>query len=415
MTNETILGADSLRILFWMRNVALLAATLIVLVARVGFHAELPLLLLAATGLAVLAANAVVFLRLRQSGRAGTRELFAHLAVDVVALSAALAVSGGPANPFVSFYLLPLVVSATVLGSRATWLLAIFELACYSALFPLSPESAHLNHAGHNMLNHVVGMWLAFLLLAGLIAYFVTAMGERLREQQRRLNEARESALRASQLVALGALAASTAHELGTPLNTMALLSDELKLLVPPEGRTTLETLSQQLSRCKATLANLSIAAGGAQRDDGPLRTVDRYLGDLVGKWKARHAGVAFQVDLDGPRPAPALTADGALTAAITNVLDNAAQASPARVDLRARWAAEWLTLEVLDYGPGMTDNARLHIGEIPFTEKTTGMGLGLYLAHRIVERLGGSIRHENAPPAGLCTVIEIPFRGVLR
>lgn len=405
-------GADNLRILFWMRNASLLAAVVVVLVATVAFNVEVPLLPLAATGAVLLAANAVIWVRLRQPNGFGTRELFAHLGVDLVALSAALAVSGGPMNPFVSFYLLPLVVSATVLGSRATWLLAGCALACYSALFWLGGESTHLQHTEHNMLLHVIGMWLAFLLLTGLIASFVAAMGERLREQQRRLNEVRENAMRASQLAALGALAASTAHELGTPLNTMALLTDELRDMVPPGGRATLDGLVQQLSRCTETLANLSVAAGGAQCDRSPAAPVDAYLGELLSHWQSSHAGARLHTDLDGPRPAPRLPADRGLRAALVNVLDNAAQANPARIDMRARWTSDTLVLDVLDYGPGMSDAAIARAGEIPYSEKATGMGLGLFLAHRIIERLGGRICRENAPPAGLRTVIELPLTG---
>lgn len=409
---ETLLDTASLRILLWMRNAMLLSAALVVLVATVVFDVTLPVLALTITGLAVAVANAVAWFRLRRGGQAGLMELSGHLAVDVVALTAALAISGGPTNPFVSFYLLPLVVSATVLGSRATWGLSAFALACYSGLFWFTRGAMHVQHTEHNMLHHVIGMWLAILLIAGMIAFFITAMGERLREQQRRLNEARESALRASQMVALGTLAASTAHELGTPLNTMVLLADELRELVPPQGRATLDDLSQQLTRCTETLAKLSQAAGGAGCGDGLSPAVDSYLSELLSQWQSQHAGVVLHTDMEGERPAPRLPADRALHAALVNVLDNAAQASPSRVDLRVRWTADSLMLDILDYGPGMSDEAMARIGEIPYTEKATGMGLGLFLTHRIIERLGGRIRCENVPHAGLRTAIELPLTG---
>jgi two-component system sensor histidine kinase RegB len=409
---QTVLGMASLRILFWMRNAVVLAGALVIVVATFGLGIELPLLPIAAIGLLALGANAVIFARRRRASRAGSGEIFAHLVFDVILMSALLAVSGGPMNPFVSFYVLPLVVSATLLGTRATWALAGVALSCYSLLFWLAPNSEHVAHVEHNMLHHVIGMWLAFLLLAGMIAYFVTAMGERLREQQRRLNEARESALRASQLVALGTLAASTAHELGTPLNTMVLLSDELRELVPSEGRATLDDLTRQLTRCTETLANLSLAAGGAGRDDGTPPAIDSYLSDLLTQWQSQHTGVVLHSDIDGARPAPRLPTDRALRAAIVNVLDNAAQASPARVDLRARWTSDSLRLDILDYGPGMSDEAIARAGEIPYTEKATGMGLGLFLTHRIIERLGGRVRCENVPRAGLRTAIELPLSG---
>jgi two-component system sensor histidine kinase RegB len=121
---------------------------------------------------------------------------------------------------------------------------------------------------------------------------------------------------------------------------------------------------------------------------------------------------VVLHADIDGARPAPRLPTDRALRAAIVNVLDNAAQASPLRVDLRARWTTDALLLDILDYGPGMSNEAIERAGEIPYTEKATGMGLGLFLTHRIIERLGGRIRCENVPHAGLRTAIELPLSG---
>lgn len=410
-----VFGQESMRVLIWMRCTTVFVSMAMALVAAGVFGLRLPLLPLAASGALVLVATAVGFVRMRRAAEVGTGELVAYLVIDVVALTAALAATGGPTNPFVSFYLLPLVVSAVVLGTVPTWWLAGVSVACYSALFVLHPGATHIRHEEHDMLRHVVGMWLAVLMIAGLIAYFVTAIGERLREQQRRLSDARAKAARASQLVALGTFAASAAHELGTPLNTMMLLADELRGGVADDAQATLDALLEQLARCKALLARFSASAGHAAAGPEPPPPVDAYLSELIGRWRSAYPRTRLVMALDGARPAPPIASGPSLGSALVNVLDNAAQASPEAIEVSARWTAQALTLTVRDFGPGLSARARARVGEIPYSEKATGMGLGLYLTYRVIERMEGRIRQDPASPSGLSTVIELPLTRTAR
>jgi two-component system sensor histidine kinase RegB len=153
-------------------------------------------------------------------------KLFLELLADVAALTALLYLSGGSTNPFVSLYLLPLIIAATALTARYAWAMAGLTIACYSALmfFYLPLGHGHEMHSSAFNL-HVLGMWANFLVSAVLIASFVATMSASIRGRDRELAIARARALRDEQVVALGTFAAGAAHELGTPLSTIAVLT----------------------------------------------------------------------------------------------------------------------------------------------------------------------------------------------
>ena len=169
-------------------------------------------------------------MRLRRKLPVSSVEFFAQLMVDVFALTALLYFSGGSTNPFISLYLLPLTIAAAALPWAYTWVMAAITISCYTLLLFYYVPLPH-DHEEHNSeFNlHVSGMWLAFVLSTVLIAWFVVKMGISIRERDKDLASAREQALRNEQLIALGTLAAGAAHELGTPLATMAIVSGELQ------------------------------------------------------------------------------------------------------------------------------------------------------------------------------------------
>ena len=154
-------------------------------------------------------------------------DIFAQLIADVALLTVLLYFTGGATNPFTMLYLLPLTVAAALLPGIYTWLSAAITISCYSLLLffyhPL-PLAMSLDHGTVNP--HVLGMWSGFVLSACLIAMFIVKMGRSLRERDKLLAEAREKSLKDEQLIVLGTLAAGAAHELGTPLGTMAIIAN---------------------------------------------------------------------------------------------------------------------------------------------------------------------------------------------
>lgn len=401
--------------LYILRYIAILGQIGAVSIATMYVKMPLPLVPLYSIIGALALFNLATYLWLKQGKQATTRGLFLQLLVDVLALTGLLYFSGGATNPFVLLYLLPLTIAATALPGRFTWGLVAITIICYSylmAYFVALPQE-HSHHASGEFSTHVFGMWLGFVLSAGLIGYFVVGMNNTLRRQERALAEAREQALRNERLVALGTLAASTAHELGTPLGTMTLLVEEIDEILPEDAadvRPPLVTLREQIDRCKGALSDLSASAGGVHLGGGSVRHVDEYLDDVLNEWRQTRTGVEIRTDWQGERPGAGILADRTLTQALTNILDNAADVSREAFEWTARWSSTGVEMEIRDTGPGLTEEAREHVGKRPFSEKTEGLGLGLFLAHAIIERFGGEVTLSNRPGGGVITRIQLPL-----
>jgi two-component system sensor histidine kinase RegB len=167
--------------------------------------------------------------------------------------------------------------------------------------------------------------------------------------------------------------------------------------------------ISEQIGRCKAALSVISASAGELRADAGEALPVNTYLQDLIRQWKTEQPTIALQQHIDGTQPAPRLIADIALGQAITNILNNAAEASPEWVAIHADWTPQSLTLEIRDHGPGFSPKALTHIGKVPFSEKENGMGMGLLLAHSVIDRLGGQLIFDNEQQ-GACVRISLPL-----
>jgi two-component system sensor histidine kinase RegB len=367
-----------------------------------------PLVMILAA-LAVFALASQLRLRLRRPVREG--ELFAQLVVDVAALTGLLYYSGGATNPFVTLFLLPLAFAAAALPARYAWSMAALATACYTWLLywhvPL-PQT----HAGtaHDFTLHVAGMWFGFVVSAVLIAGFAARMSATLRARDRLAAEMRERELREERVIALGTLAAGAAHELGTPLSTMAVL---VKDLAPSQavGEDRLAILRAQIARCKEILGSLSASAGQLRAEGGAALALDAWLGEIVHRWQVVRPGVTVRTDLDGTRPAPRIVGEQTLAQAVTNLLNNAADASPDNVEITGRWSAEELTLDIADRGPGLAPEVRGSVGEAFTTTKPgEGMGLGLFLAHTTLSRLGGGVRLSNREGGGVLCRLTLPL-----
>ncbi|MDX9739968.1 MAG: ATP-binding protein [Gammaproteobacteria bacterium] len=348
------------------------------------------------------------------------RVFVVQLLLDVAMLGLLLYLSGGSTNPLALLLLLPLIVSAALLPGVYSWIIAVAIIACYTLLLfryePL-PIPAH-EHGLHDFELHVTGMWLGFVLSAGLIVAFVAKMGSTLRERDRLLSESKQRALRDERIVALGALAAGAAHELGTPLGTIALIAEELGIDHEDDEslQQRLGLLREQVGRCKRTLTMLSLSAGQSQAASGHCLPVDEYLWEVIERWRALRPATEVRTDLAGDRPAPVIVAEQTLSQAIISILNNAADASRERIELKARWDWERLTLEVCDHGAGLAPAALSAAGKRVFSTKAPGegLGLGLYLAYSVVDRLGGEMLLFNREEGGACTWMTLPLTQLL-
>src|SRR3569833_2997730 len=365
----------------------------------------------------------------RRTQPVGERELFLHLLTDTEVLAVLLYLSGGSTYPFVSLFLRPLTLAAAALPGAYTWIMAAVTVLCYSALMEWYVPLPHQDGEHFNL--HIVGMWSGFVLSAILISYFAVKMSATLREREQALAQAREDALRDDRLVALArvvalrverlvarcSLSAGAAHELGTPLATIAVLAKVLlqECAVSPAMAEPLRVLRGQIARCKEILAKMAVSAGQVRAEAGRSHALDHYLAELLAQWHSERPGVGLRQQWQGPRPAPQIIAVETLTQAITNILNNAADASEQEVDVSGRWSEHKLYLEICDRGEGVSETVASRAGEPFFTTKAPGqgLGLGLFLAQSTIRRLGGSVYLGNRQEGGSCARIVLPLTGL--
>jgi len=404
----------NLQRLFLLRSVMIafmLAATL----ALFYLHIPLPKYPVAFAVGGMLLLNLITLLRLNKHSRhVNDQEVLLQLLGDLVALTVLFYYTGGYSNPLVWMYLLPLTVAAVALKRQYAWLLAAVAIACYSLLVfyyvPLSHLHMH-DIAGKTLDIHLVGMWIGFVVSAGIIAFFVTKIGQNLREYDQLMANIREKSLESERILSLGTLAASAAHELGTPLSTMAVVSKELAndLAHQPEQLQQLQILRTQINRCKEILSSITRNAGQSRADAGHGLGLREFLHEIIQRWRDTRPATELVVSVCNHSSNPQIFTDRALIQALQNLLDNAADASPERILLDADWNADILEISIRDFGPGITEDIKKQLGQPFFSSKSeNGMGLGVYLTQMTLARLGGELSISNHADGGALTFVRL-------
>jgi two-component system sensor histidine kinase RegB len=349
--------------------------------------------------------------RARTDEPVGTSELFGQLCVDLVALAILLYLSGGAANPLISLLLVPVAVAALSLPGTLTAAVALLAVALYSLLMwqflPLSvanPERAARLH--------LAGMWLTFVASATMIAWFVARMTASIRERDRDLAAAREQALRDERVVALGALAAGAAHELGTPLATIAVVVGELEREagLPSEAREDLILVRKQLAVCKGIISSLAERTGSLRPEQLQAQDAGPWLQAVRARWHAMRPQASSRLTLEDTASAPRIVIDATLEQALLNLLNNAADAGTGEIDIALAWDEGKLRIVIRDGGPGFADDVLERAGRVPLPARSGGAGIGLLLAYSAIERLGGRIVLDNPPGGGGRVSIELPI-----
>lgn len=366
----------------------------------------------------------------RGERRVGDREFFTQVMLDIAGWTALMYTSGGADNPFVSYYIVPLVVAAAVLPWRYTWWVAAAAVAAYSLLmffsmpFPLfSPANgagvqAGISHTGmthragvHHQGNlHSLGMWFNFLFSAGLITFFVVRMRVVLREQENREAARREEQLRHNQILAVASLAAGTAHRLGTPLSTMTVLLDEVRDDAAASGQLQedLQLLGQQLQQCREILRELSDTAELAEAGELQLGPLDYLADTTLQAWAARRPGVSCQLETLGRGEPPLVAYDQTLPQALENLFNNAADTGSEKIHVCVDWDATRCRVSVRDHGPGVSPALQASLRAPP--GQHNGLGIGLVLTRATAERHGGSLSLANAEDGpGAIATLELP------
>jgi two-component system, sensor histidine kinase RegB len=387
----------------------------VITIAAVEFGLGLPLPLapMAAVLAGLVALNLASLAWLRASLPVTGPGLFLALLLDVAALTVQLALSGGPQNPFTGLYLLQVTLGAVLLGTRASWALAAAAAAAFAGLFafhrPLSPPPGT-----DPLALYLVGAVIGLALDAGLIVLFVTRIARNLRERDAGLAALRQHAAEEDHIVRMGLLASGAAHELGTPLASLAVILGDWRrmpqLAADPVIAGEIAEMQAEVNRCKAIVTGILLAAG-ADRGEAPhLTTVNAFIGDLAREWRSLRATEALRDHNAFGADVP-IVSDTALKQVLFNVLDNAFEVSPRRIDLEAAREGEALVLRVSDSGPGFAPEMLAQLGKPYQSSKgRLGGGLGLFLVVNVVRKLGGTVAAANRPEGGAVVTLTLPL-----
>lgn len=390
-------------------------------------NAREPLALLVGTTLIlVVSTNAIALSNLSKKQHLSRSAVGSLLLLDMTLLTFLLLFSGGPANPFTVLYLVHIILTAAVLGTRWTWGVAVSTILAFGLLFyvhtpdSLSTHTMSENHAHFS--SHLYGMWLAFSLAAILIAVFVCTILSSLKERDDEVSKMRLQVEKNERFASLVTLAAGAAHELGSPLATIAVISGELERLatagqLPDLVEKDAKLLRAEVKRCKAILDEMR-----GQADNASLEALRKITPkDLIDELQKSFAQVPSNiVNIDFSKlPQELLIPKQGLIRSLRAVIRNAIDASPvdSKVSVYATYDPHCFVFSVSDHGHGMSPEVLSHATEPFFTTKQTGegMGLGLFLVRIFCEKYGGQLDIRSTPKLETVVILTLPRADIER
>lgn len=428
-------GAISIHWFIYLRWVAVLGQLATVLIVRYGFEIPLeiqPLLItIGVTALSNLGLLLWYKTYGQRSGRIQQNPQWSHvlagiMAFDLLLLTCLLYFSGGPSNPFWIFYFVNLCLAGIELTAWVAWCLNFLAVFCFAYLLydhrlldapAISSVLPSIRDVGQVTLAHN-GVFCAFVTCASVIVFFTTLVTSKLRSREEDLRVLERQRIRGEKLEALGTLAAGAAHELSTPLGTIAVVVGELqhelaRRTEDPLLMDDVKLIRSELDRCRGILNHMSAQAGEGSVDKKLDLTGQQLFQDLL-KQLPDTSRVVNSITPAATRcivhVEPYVT-----NQALRGMIKNALEASPpeTQVHVTLDHHEGKLRLSVSDQGTGMPEHVLSRMGEPFFTTKQTGkgMGLGVFLARTVVERLGGEMQVESSPGQGTTVRCLIPCR----
>jgi two-component system, sensor histidine kinase RegB len=395
---------DTLTRLRWL---AVIGQTAAVLVVNFGLDFDLPLTACAAVIAVSAWLNIALRLRFRVTHRLEPDRAAWLLAFDIAQLTVLLFLTGGLENPFAFMLIGPVLISATALPQRTTLILGAFAVLCATALifvhYPLPwPNDEPLSLPPL----YVIGIWLSILLASGFIGVYAWLVAEEARLLADALTATELVLAREKHLSQLDGLAAAAAHELATPLSTIAVVAKELERALGPASphAEDVRLLREQTQRCRDILAKL------AELSADTVAPFDRLkVSGLIEEVIAPHRNFGVEIDVVMPPDRgsePVGWRNPAILYGLGNLIENAVDFANGRVEVAVRWTAYQVAITIADDGPGFSPEIMDRIGEPYVTTRGVrstatdtdpiGLGLGFFIAKTLLERSGATLALAN-------------------
>jgi len=407
-------GRVSARTLIAIRWIAVCGQALTLLAVEALVGVDLPLWPALAAIAASVAVNLAAGRRRARRPFLGERDAALYLGYDTAQLTLLLFLTGGLENPFAVLMLAPLTVAASALSRNAVIALTGWAVLCLSTLAAAAlPLNWPSDSAVHLPPLYRLGIWSALTLSAIFIAAYVFQVAAAARNLSGALAESQMALARAQRVSAVGALAAAAAHELGSPLGTIAVVAKELARDVPADSpwAEDIQLLQSQTARCRDILAELARRPDTEPYAPLPLPALVEEAAEPY-----RRAGVALDIRvLNAPEGvAPSVRHSPEVLHGLGNYLQNAMQFARGQVLVEIDCAPPGLTLTIEDDGPGFPPTLIDRLGEPYVSGRTAGqrdaggnMGLGLFIAQTLLERTGAAVTYANGRAGGALVVVR--------
>ncbi|MCC6467091.1 MAG: ActS/PrrB/RegB family redox-sensitive histidine kinase [Alphaproteobacteria bacterium] len=400
-------GRLRLRTLVVIRWVAVMGQAAAVLFVHLGLGFDLPLAPVGATIFAAALSNVIMAMTRPAQARLSDRDGAIYLAFDILQLSLLLFLTGGVQNPFAILLMAPVTIAAATLSGSSTVALvgltvaAIACLGAYHLRLPWAGEAVEMPGI------YQAGIGVALTVATLFIAVYAWSLSNAQRRMLDALAATQAALAREQRLSALGGLAAAAAHELGSPLSTIAVVAQELRRAVSPDDPLSedIALLVSQSQRCRDILARLAERpeqSGGAPFELLPASALVEAAAQAA---TAAPPGVATRLAAaasDGSGE-PLLARAPEILHALGNLVENARQFARTAVTVETRWSADELTVTVADDGPGFAIDILGELGEPYLTNRRGGghMGLGVFIAKTLLERTGATLVFANQASGG--------------
>jgi len=412
----------SLNALINLRWLAVAGQTLALAIVEWGMDFSLPAIPAFAVVGITAAVNLALKLAFAPTHRLREKEAAAMLSFDIVQLAMLLYLTGGLVNPFSVLFLAPVLISAMALRPQTTLFLGALVaaasglLAVYSHPLPWRGEPIVVPPL------YIAGIWASIIVSVA----FIGAYAWRVADETRKLSDALTATelvlAREQQISALDGLAAAAAHELGTPLATIALVVRELERSMPPESvhEADIKLLRQQTDRCRTILRTLTSLDSG----DAPFDRMQ--LSHLIEEVVAPHRDIGIEIEIVLPpnrASEPVFARNPAILYGLESIVENAVDFARTRVTIEASWDSADVRVVVADDGPGFAPEIIGRIGE-PYLQlrgqnrirnnkddELGGLGLGFFIAKTLLERGGASLKVENRAGPASGAIVKVQWK----
>jgi two-component system sensor histidine kinase RegB len=411
-------GHKNMQQLIQLRWIAVVGQITTIATASMLLDVQLPMPAMLNVLACLIAFNIASTLRWQENQVVSNSELLLALTVDVASLTAQLYLSGGATNPFVFLYLLHVILGAVLLETWSTWTIAGVTGMCIASLALFSePLRLPLDQERGIMSLYVQGMLLCFIIVAALLVVFINRIMRNMRTTASKLADLRQRAAEEEHIVRMGLLASGAAHELGTPLATLAVILGDWKHMPEFKGNPMLleeiAEMQTQLKRCKTIVSGILLSAGETRGESSAATTINTFLDEVVAEWRFGRPVQEFEFDNRITADVPVVS-DSTLKQMISNVLDNALEASPGWLRLEASIEGTALVLTVTDAGPGFAEAIMAQFGK-PYNSSKgrPGGGLGLFLVVNVARTLGGAVTASNLEQGGAVVRLSLPLSAI--